>query len=375
MINLFQPSLGEEELEAVRNVFESNWVGKGSKTDQFEAGFANHLGTSRDLLRSVSNCTEGLFQSVTLLGIGAGDEVILPSIGFVGMANAIASSDATPVFCDVDSQTHNATAQFISEKITPNTKAVMILHYGGVPCQMTEIMELLKSKNIRLIEDSACSVSSRYRGQACGTFGDVGVWSFDAMKTLVSGDGGMVYVRDKEKMPQLEQSLYLGLLSKSGFSNSAHERWWEFEISGFGRRAIMNDIASAIGLEQLKKLPDFIARRRQIHQFYDRSLSNLEWLEVPAEIPDYMESSYYLYPIKMSSKIRDSLASYLRENGVYTSFRYYPLHLVKHYNANITLPNAESIAKNGLCLPDHQSLSNEEIETVVSHIIDFGKRL
>jgi len=375
MINVFQPSLGEEEIEAVKKVFKSNWVGKGEITNQFEILFAQHVGTDRNLIRSVSCCTEGLFLSMQLLGIGQGDEVILPSISFVGAANAAAAAGAKPVFCDVDKRTLNCTAELIEEKITPRTKAVIILHYGGVPCEMDDIRELLNHKGIYLIEDSACSVASRYKGKACGTFGDIGTWSFDAMKILVTGDGGMIYCKTPEMAQQAERLLYLGLITKSGFSSSADTRWWEFEISCYGRRAIMNDIASAIGIEQLKKLPNFIKRRKEIHEYYNRFLAELDWLQLPPPIPEYMESSYYFYWIQTKPKIRDRLAKYLRENGIYTTFRYYPLHWVKFYGAYHTkLPGAEEAALSTLCLPIHQSLSDEDLAKIVECIYNFGKK-
>src|SRR5678816_2362158 len=159
MINVFQPALGAEELEAVRRVFESNWPGKGKVTDQFEADFARHLGTDRELVHSTSCCTEGLFQAMTLLGIGPGDEVVLPSISFVGAANAIMASGAQPVFCDVDGASLNCTADTIESCITARTRAVLILHYGGVPCDMEAIGGLLARRRLLLIEDNACSVA------------------------------------------------------------------------------------------------------------------------------------------------------------------------------------------------------------------------
>src|SRR5688572_24343074 len=133
MIHVFQPSLGAEELEAVRRVFESNWVGKGAVTDRFEAAFARHLAVDRGCVRSLSSCTEGLFQAMTLLGIAAGDEVVLPSISFVGAANAVLAAGATPVFCDVDRRTLNTTAADLEQAMTSRTRAVILLHYGGVP--------------------------------------------------------------------------------------------------------------------------------------------------------------------------------------------------------------------------------------------------
>ena len=371
MINVFQPALGAEELEAVRGVFESNWVGRGQMTNQFEGDFASHVGVDRALVRSVSCCTEGLFQSMALLRIGPGDEVILPSINFVGAANAVASCGARPVFCDVDARTLSTTAGFIEETITARTKAVIILHYGGVPCHMDDICELVDQRGIALVEDSAPSVASRYAGQACGTFGDIGVWSFDAMKILVAGDGGMVYCRTPEMAQRLEELLFLGLTPQSGLSSRADTRWWEFEISCYGRRGIMNDIASAIGVEQLKKLPRFIARRQQIHDYYNRALAELTWLKLPPAIPKHVESSYYLYWIQTDPETRDQLSVYLRNNGIYTTFRYYPLHRVRCYGSTASLANSEVAAETTLCIPIHQSLSDEDVARVVQGIFDF----
>lgn len=371
MINVFQPALGAEELEAVRKVFESNWIGKGKLTEQFETEFARHLGTGRELVRTASCCTEGLFQSMTLLGIGPGDEVVLPTIGFVGAANAIAASGARLVFGDVDKRTLNATAALLDEKITPRTKAVMILHYGGVSCEMEAIGELVRRKGIALIEDSACSVASRYRGKACGTFGDLAAWSFDAMKILVTGDGGMVWCRSPELAQRAEEQLYLGLLSKSGFSGGVDKKWWQFEISCFGRRAIMNDVACAIGLEQLKKLPRFIARRKEVHERYNRGFASVGWLQTPPEAAPGDESSYYFYWIQTPARVRDPLAIHLREKGIYSTFRYYPLHWVRHYGADVRLPGAEEAAETTLCLPLHQSLSDVDVDRVIEAVTQF----
>lgn len=371
MINVFQPALGTEELEAVRKVFESNWIGKGKLTDQFEAEFARHLGVARELVRSASCCTEGLFQAISLLGIGSGDEVVLPTISFVGAANAIAESGARPVFCDVDPRTLNATAELIEQKLTPRTRAVMILHYGGVPCELDEICDLTRRKGIALIEDSACSVASRYKGRACGTFGDIGAWSFDAMKILVTGDGGMVYCRSPEMAERAEELLYLGLRMRSGYSSAVDKKWWEFEIAAYGRRAIMNDMASAIGLEQLKKFPGFVARRKRVHERYSRAFASVSWLRCPPQIPPEAQSSYYFYWVQTPVGVRDRLAVYLRERGIYTTFRYYPLHWVKFYGAADTLPGGEEAADTTLCLPLHQSLSDHDVERVIDAVTQF----
>ena len=305
--------------------------------------------------------------------ITEGDEVILPTCHFVGTANAIADTGAKVVFCDVDDRSLNTTAKYIEEKITSRTKAVCILHYGGVPCELDEIVKLCEEKNLILIEDTATAVASLYKGQACGTFGQAGLWSFDAMKILVCGDGGMICLKDEKNFYKLKQNLYLGLLSQSGFSNSVDSKWWEFQIDTFGRRGIMNDISSAIGLVQLQKLPSFIEKRKHIAELYDSILSNVEWLKIPPKIEDYKTSSYYMYWIQTNAKEdRDTLATYLRKNDIYTTFRYYPLHWVDLYGQkSVKLNNAEEAAYRTLCLPIHQSLSDDEVEKICDLIIKY----
>lgn len=368
MINVFQPSLGAEELEAVRRVFASNWPGKGKLTAQFEEAFANHLRVPRENLRSSNSCSEGLFLSLKLLGIGPGDEVVMPSISFVASANATIERGTKPVFCDVDRRTLNATAETIEAALTPRTKAVMLIHYGGLPTDMDPILELLRPRGIRLIEDSACSVASVYRGRACGTLGDIGVWSFGPNKILVTGDGGMVFSADPEMARRSELELYLGMSSQSGFSNTAAaSRWWEFEVASDGRRGITNDICSAIGLEQFRKLPGFIDRRRAIDRIYRRELAGLEWLSPPPEVPADCRSSHYFYWIQVAGEgRRDRLAAHLRSKGIYTTFRYHPLHRVSFYGAaDLNLPCTELAAEETLLLPMHQSLSDSDVQKII----------
>ena len=374
MINVFQPTLGAEELAAVQSVFASNWIGKGRLTDQFETSFAAHLGTDAALMRAISCATEGLFQAMALLDIGAGDEVILPTISFVGAGNAVAACGARPVFCDVDPRTLNPTAEMIAAQISPRTKAVIILQYGGVPGDMDALCDLTAAHNIALIEDCACGVASRWQEQACGTFGDIAIWSFDAMKILVTGDGGMLRCRLPQMAERAEKLLYLGLLTTSGYDSAAESRWWEFDVDSPSRRATMNDMMSAIGLEQLRKLPRFIARRQTVHQFYDEALAAESWLQRPPPIPQAADSSYYFYWVQTKAALRDKLATFLREKGIYTTFRYHPLHRVPFYGSEGALPNAEKAADCTLCLPQHQALSDADLETVVTAVKDFGRQ-
>jgi aminotransferase len=367
VINVFQPTLSADELASVARTFNSNWIGKGPKVAEFEAAWASHINASPANVVSVNSCTEGLFTAVKLLGIGPGDEVIIPTIHFVGAAQAVLSVGAKPVFCDVDNRTLNATAEYIDEVACGRTAAIILNHYGGVPCNMSDILLLVNGTNIKIIEDAACAPASTYQDQAVGTFGDIGVWSFDAMKIISTGDGGMMYFRDKELAGKARKQLYLGTSEGSGLS-SDKPCWWEFEVEVKGaRRSVMNDIAAGIGLEQLRKLPAFIRRRGQLYQLYDNGLLDNTPCFLPYDIPINTESSCYFYWIQTPQ--RDELARYLRANDCYVTFRYYPLHWA--FKTGDSLPNAEKAARETMLLPLHCGLMDSDVELVCEKVKEF----
>ncbi|MEU5453035.1 DegT/DnrJ/EryC1/StrS family aminotransferase, partial [Streptomyces californicus] len=218
MINVFQPSLGEAELNAVAEVFADNWLGHGPRTAAFEAEFAAHLGVPADRVVFLASATAGLYLTTELLGLGPGDEVVMPSISFVSAASAVASTGARPVFCDVDPDTLNPSAEQIARALTDRTRAVLVLHYGGGPGDIARIAELCESRGVPLVEDTACAVASRVGPRACGTFGSLSVWSFDAMKVLSTGDGGMLYAADPVVAERARRLAYHGLAQSSGLS-------------------------------------------------------------------------------------------------------------------------------------------------------------
>ena len=245
MINIFQPCLGQEELAGVERVFKSNWIGKGREVVQFEKEFAEAHQSTPDHFTSTTCCTEGLFLAPELFNC-AGYDIIVPTISFVAAGNAVLAADANLVLCDVDPWTLNVRAEDIAKKLTASTKAVFVTHYGGFPCDMDPILDLCAKRRIKVIEDAACAPFAFYKGRACGTMGDMGVWSFDAMKILVTGDGGMIYLKDPEMVARAKEYLYLGLpgKSKSGMDSTENDAWWVYDVAQSGRRAIMNDIAA-----------------------------------------------------------------------------------------------------------------------------------
>lgn len=374
MINLFQPNLGDDELVLIKEVFDSNWIGKGKVVKDFEEGFANSLLSNSSHFLSTTSCTEAIFLSTKLFNFVKGDEIIVPAISFPSIGSAIVDSGAKIIFCDVDKHSLNTRAKDIQKVLSDKTKAVYITHYGGVPCDMDEIIQLCNQHKVLVIEDSACAVRSFYKGQACGTIGDMGMWSFDAMKTLSTADGGMMYIKNFHKRIEAEEGLYLGLpvKSKSGLDSSSDSvNWWEFEMNRTGRRAIMNNVTAAMGLSQLSKLDGFINQRKNIHTKYMKVLKNVGDIQLPL-VPDFKHtSSYYFFWIQ--TKYRDELAKFLLNKGVYTTFRYWPLNKIELFSkyTDNECPNSDYAALHTLNIPLHQSLSDEDVNLIINGIKEF----
>ena len=375
MINIFQPSLGHQEINAIKKVFESNWLGRGEVVQEFERKFSDNLRSDKNKFYAITSCTEGLFLAAKLFNFQQEDEVIVPTISFIAAGSAVIDAGAKLVLCDVDKNSLNATAETISDKITNNTKAIILNHYGGHPCDMDKILELAESNNIYVIEDSACAVQSFYKGRACGTMADMGLWSFDSMKSIVTGDGGMVYLKSTELMEKTKEQCYLGLpaRSTSGVDKSLEgdDIWWEVQINRPGRRAIMNNVTAAMGVVQIDRLQGFIDRKKEIYEAYDNAFSPIDWIETPPKLIEDCTNSYYFYWIQVSE--RNKLAHYLKDHGVYTTFRYWPLSRVDYFSGNnpLDFPNTEYAAENTLNLPIHQNLSDNNVNKIISLIINF----
>lgn len=378
VINLFQPNLGESELKAVREVFESGWLGRGSCTAEFERLFADALEVKPECVHSTASCSDIIFGAFDLFNLGRGSEVIVPSVSFIAVGSAVQKSGAELVLCDVNPHSLNTCAEMIEASITKKTRAVFLTHYGGVPCDMDPIVDLCASRNIMLIEDTACAPFAKYKGRAAGTFGQLGMWSLDAMKLITTGDGGMAHIPDFELMERFKRLTYLGVpsTSRSGLdrSNTAEAMWWAVDISEYGRRSILNNIAGAIGISQIKTVGEKISRRQKIVDQYNKLLCEFPQLTLPPNTPEYINSCPYFYWIQLNN--RDNLANHLKESGVYTTFRYWPLHNVRLFGleSRFDLSGSDYARDHTLNLPLHESLTERDVEYIVDKIRDFFER-
>jgi aminotransferase len=369
MISVFGSKVGSEEIANVTSCMQSQWMGFGANVARFEESFAARFKVPNFAM--VDSGSNALFMAATLLNLPRGSEIIVPSLTWVSCAQAVILAGHKPVFCDVDLRTMNIRRQDIEARLSPRTKAIMVVHYAGLAVDLDPILEL----RLPVIEDAAHAVCSTYKGKPCGAIAEVGIYSFDAVKNLTTGEGGGIATRDPAWIARAKTLRYCGI-GKSGFeaavaSAKGKTRWWEYNIQEPFIKMLPTNIAAGIGLAQLAKIDDLQATRKRIWDHYQAELGRLPWIITPADSKEGDSHSYFTYCIRAPR--RDELAHFLLDNGVYTTLRYHPLHLNPLYRqTKVRLPNCERLNEDALSIPIHPRLSPEEADKVVELIKDFG---
>jgi len=366
MIQLFKPYMDDEEIQAVAEVIRSGWIGLGPRTAEFEKQFAQYIDVP--WVVGLNSCTAALDLAVRLLGIKHGDEVIVPTITFVSTAHAVAYNLATPIFADVDETTLAIDLDDVARKITPRTRAIIPVHYGGRPVDMDRLREV--AGDIPIIEDAAHACGAEYKGRKCGSLGDLACFSFHAVKNLATGDGGALALSDKALAERARRLRWLGI-DRGTWDRTGADRsyWWQYFVDEIGLKCHMNDIIAAIGLVQLRKLPVTNARRREIAERYTEGLKDLPWLKTPPMDTPEFKSSWHIYCIQCDR--RDDLSVYLQSKGIGTGVHYKPIHLYPCYGNIPHLPKAERVFKRILSLPMHPGLSDQDVDYIIDCIRAF----
>ncbi len=368
MIKVSRGCLGQEEVAGVQKVFDSGYFGLGTPVLEFEAALKQYLGA--DQVVATNTGTSALHLSLDSLGIGKGDEVIVPSLTFVASFQAIALTGATPVACDVVPETLLMNLADVERRVTSRTKALMPIHYTGNPCDMDALLDLAKRHGLRIVEDAAHAFGSTYKGRKIGSFGDVVCFSFDSIKNITCGEGGAVICRDEELAGLLRRKRTLGINRSANQEATGKNRSWPFEVSTIGFRYHMSGINAAIGLAQLKKLDAFIARRREICRKYDaafRDLAGIRLLRI-----NYDEAAPHIYVVRVKNDRRDALMNYLKDADIETGINYIPNHLHPYFRRNdLTLRETEQAYREILTLPLHCGLSDLDVGCVITRVRDF----
>lgn len=353
MIPIAKPLLGEEEKKAVCEVVDSGIIASGPKTKEFEKKYAEYVGTKYAL--ATSSGTTALHLGLLALGVGKGDEVIIPSFSFIASVNSILFCDAVPKFCDVDEKTFNIDAKKIEKLITSKTKAIMPVHLYGMAADMENIQEIADKHNLMVIGDAAQAHGATLNGKMVGSFGNLECFSFYPTKNMTTSEGGMVTTNDSELFEKADS-----------IRNHGREKTkWGYEHGRIGYNYRTTDIASAIGLEQLKKLPGFLKKRRTNAKFYNEHIKNVEMPYVPKGA----EHAYHQYTIKC--KKREKLTEILKKNEIGFGIYYpKPLHHYPHLQkfGHKDLKVSERLVNEVISIPIHPALTEKDLEKVVEVI-------
>jgi len=370
MIAISKPVTGPEEMKAVEKVFETGWLGLGSTVFEFEEALKKYLGAKHVI--AVNTGTSALHIALSGLGIGPGDEVIIPSITFAACVQAVLALGAVPVFAESDEDTLLIDLDDVEKRITKKTKAVMPVHYCGSPCDLDRLYALARKHGFKVVEDAAHAFGSDYKGRKVGASGDAVCFSFDPIKNITTGEGGAVALSDDKVAEEIRRQRILGI-DKDTWHRYKNTRTYFYEVVSPGFRYHMPNFCAAVGLEQLKKLPGFVARRREIARRYDAAFAGLS--EIKTLQVDYASVAPHIYILRVPAERRDAFMEALKASGVGTGLHYIANHIQPFFKkyAGKPLPRAERLWQEIVTIPLHCGLSDADVETVVSAVTEFDR--
>ena len=358
-IPVYQPSLSGNEKKYVNDCLDSTWISsKGKYIEAFESSFAKYIGVQH--AASVSNGTVAIHLALIALGIGDGDEVIVPSLTYIASVNPIVYTGATPVFVDSLPDTWQMDPDDVRKKITNKTKAIMAVHLYGHPCDMEALSAIAKEYNLFLIEDCAEAIGSKYKDKHVGTFGDIATFSFFGNKSITTGEGGMVVTND--------ETLHQRSVHFKGQGLAKHRQYWH-DVIGYNYR--MTNICAAIGLAQLEQVDTFLSRKKEIAAIYTDGFRNTE-IEFHTSHAD-VSHSYWMCSILVSNADkREPLRDHLALRGIETRPLFYPVHTMPMYAGKFQRHIvAENLGWRGINLPSYPGMSDDDVAEVISAVKSF----
>lgn len=373
------PDIGEAEIEAVVSVLRSGWITTGPKTKEFEAAFAVEIGAPNAVM--VNSCTSALHLALEALGVGPGDEVIVPAMTFASTAAVVAHLGATPVLVDVRAADHNIDPSAVEKAWSSKTRVVIPVHFAGLPCDMEDIVAIARANGANVVDDAAHCFPCDYRGRAVGTLADITCFSFYATKTITTAEGGAAVTSNGVWADRMR------LMSLHGLSGGAWKRYlrggtWKYDIEEPGFKYNMTDIGAAMGLVQLGRARALLERRRQIAEAYDAAFADCDAFDLPARFVD-RGHAHHLYVLKVRHGAlgigRDELVSELAEAGIGASVHFIPLHLHPYYQRQFgykprDLPIALDLYERSFSLPIYSRMSDDDVDRVIDVVTTLARR-
>lgn len=370
-----KPFISEEEVDEIVDTVRSGWLSMGPKTIRFENNFSEYIGVNKSV--AVSSWTAAGHLSLEAFGIKEGDEVIVPTMTFPATAEIVCYFKAKPVIVDVDEDTLNISLEAIEKAITPKTKAIIPVHYGGQPCDLDEIHAIANKHNIKVLEDAAHSLPAKYKGKKIGTISDVTCFSFYATKTLSTGEGGMICTNDEEIAERVK------IMRLHGINRDAWKRYtesgsWYYEVVAPGYKYNFTDLQASLGLPQLKKVDTMWNSRKRIAAKYTEALKDLDMIQLHTIKPD-RDSSWHLFPIRLYldriTKNRAQIINELREKKIGVGVHFMPVHQHLYYSETFNLSDAEYPVASAafprlMSLPIYPGMTDDNVDKVIDVLIN-----
>lgn len=368
-----RPDVGEKEVDAVVEALRSGWITTGPKTKEFEERFAGAVGAKHAV--AVNSCTAAMHLALEALGIGPGDEVIVPTLTFAATGEVVRYMGAKPVLVDVLPDDHNIDPEAVEAAISPATKAIIPVHFGGQTANMRAISVAANNSGLKVIEDAAHAFPGRLQDRSEDFTGHVGCFSFYATKTITTGEGGMAVTGDADVADRMRVMSLHGI-SKDAWKRYSAEGSWYYEVVAPGFKYNLTDTAAAMGLVQLSRAQEMLDKRRAIAAAYTEAFADLEAVELP-KVRDFADHSWHLFVIKLAPGVvrigRNELIEKLKAVGVGTSVHFIPLHMHPYYSETYgyvpdDFPVSKDIFDRCLSLPIYSQMSGSEVTRVIERV-------
>ncbi len=371
-IPVFAPSIGEDTKKHLEDALNVGWLGMGALTKEFEDRISEFLNLENRFVVTTNTGTSALHIALRVANIGPGDEVITPSFNYVADHQAIKMTGADVVMCDIEEDNLGMDYEKVEELITNKTKAIIPLHFAGIPCNQKKIFKMAEKYDLRVIEDAMHAFGTTIDGEKIGSYGDITCFSFDPVKIITSIDGGCVVVNTKEEAQRLQKLRLLGV-DKDTTERYKNKRSWDYDVISEGYRYHLTNIMASVGISQIKKINTFITNRQKICQEYNQAFKEIKGLKIPQT--DFTNISPFIYSLRILNDQRDDLIKHLDMLEIDVGIHFIPVHKHKYFsnsrfgNMEIT----EQVVKEVLTLPLHSNMKINQIQRIVEGITGFFK--